>query len=58
VPNAGLKRDARATNSLARVYVEQGPLDAAITELRHALAVASHDQPARGELHRLLGHLN
>ena len=44
--------------NLARVYVKLGHLDAAIAQLRVALAIAPHYRPARIELHRLLGLLN
>ena len=44
--------------NLARVYVRQGQLDAAIAELRRALAIAPQYRPARVELHRLFGLLN
>jgi Tfp pilus assembly protein PilF len=44
--------------NLARVYVKLGHLDAAIAQLRVALAIAPHYRPARTELHRLLGLLN
>jgi len=44
--------------NLARVYVKQGQVDAAIAELRLALAIAPQYRPARAELHRLLGLLN
>jgi tetratricopeptide (TPR) repeat protein len=44
--------------NLARVYVALGQVDAAIAQLRVALAIAPHYRPARIELHRLLGRLN
>ena len=44
--------------NLARVYVKLGQLDAAIAQLRVALAIAPQYRPARAELHRLLGLLN
>ena len=44
--------------NLARVYVTLGQFDAAIAQLRVALAIAPHYRPARAELHRLLGLLN
>jgi hypothetical protein len=44
--------------NLARVYVKLRQLDAAIAELRAALAIAPQYRPARVELHRLLGLLN
>jgi Tfp pilus assembly protein PilF len=44
--------------NLARVYVKQGQIDAAIAQLRLALAIAPQYRPARAELHRLLGLLN
>jgi tetratricopeptide (TPR) repeat protein len=44
--------------NLARVYVKLGHLDAAIAQLRLALAIAPQYRPARAELHRLLGLLN
>jgi Tfp pilus assembly protein PilF len=44
--------------NLARVYVKQGQIDAAIVELRRALAIAPEYRPARAELHRLRGLLN
>jgi Tfp pilus assembly protein PilF len=44
--------------NLARVYAKLGQLDAAIAELRAALAIAPQYRPARVELHRLLGLLN
>jgi tetratricopeptide (TPR) repeat protein len=44
--------------NLARVYVRLGQVDAAIAELRVALAIAPQYRPARTELHRLLGLLN
>jgi Tfp pilus assembly protein PilF len=44
--------------NLARVYVKHGQVDAAIAELRLALAIAPQYRPARAELHRLLGLLN
>lgn len=44
--------------NLARVHVKLGQLDAAIAELRAALAIAPQYRPARVELHRLLGLLN
>ena len=44
--------------NLARVYVKLGQFDAAIAQLRVALAIAPHYRPARTELHRLLGILN
>jgi tetratricopeptide (TPR) repeat protein len=44
--------------NLARVYVKLGALDAAIAQLRVALAIAPQYRPARAELHRLLGLLN
>jgi Tfp pilus assembly protein PilF len=44
--------------NLARVYVKLGQVDAAITQLRAALARAPQYRPARTELHRLLGLLN
>ena len=44
--------------NLARVFVKLGQLDAAIAQLRVALAIAPQYRPARAELHRLLGLLN
>jgi Tfp pilus assembly protein PilF len=44
--------------NLARIYVKLGQLDAAIAELRVALAIAPQYRPARIEVHRLLGLLN
>jgi Tfp pilus assembly protein PilF len=44
--------------NLARVHAKLGDLDAAIGELRRALAIAPQYRPARAELHRLLGLLN
>ena len=44
--------------NLARVHAKLGELDAAIGELRRALAIAPQYRPARAELHRLLGLLN
>jgi Tfp pilus assembly protein PilF len=44
--------------NLARVYVKLGQLDAAIAQLRVALAIAPQYRPARTEVHRLLGLLN
>lgn len=44
--------------NLARVYVKLGQFDAAIAQLRVALAIAPQYRPARAELHRLLGLLN
>jgi tetratricopeptide (TPR) repeat protein len=44
--------------NLARVYVKLGQVDAAIIQLRAALAIAPQYRPARTELHRLLGLLN
>jgi Tfp pilus assembly protein PilF len=44
--------------NLARVYVKLGQLDAAIAQLRVALAIAPQYRPARAEVHRLLGLLN
>jgi Tfp pilus assembly protein PilF len=44
--------------NLARVCVKLGQLDAAIVQLRAALAIAPEYRPARVELHRLLGLLN
>ena len=44
--------------NLARVYAKQGKVQEAIRELREALAVEPRYQPARRELHRLLGMLN
>jgi Tfp pilus assembly protein PilF len=44
--------------NLARVYVKRGQVDAAIAELRLALAISPQYRPARAELHRLLGLLN
>jgi Tfp pilus assembly protein PilF len=44
--------------NLARVYVRFGQVDAAIAQLRVALAIAPQYRPARTELHRLLGLLN
>jgi Tfp pilus assembly protein PilF len=44
--------------NLARVYVKLRQLDAAIAQLRVALAIAPQYRPARTELHRLLGLLN
>jgi Tfp pilus assembly protein PilF len=44
--------------NLARVYVKLGQVDAAIAQLRAALALAPQYRPARTELHRLLGLLN
>jgi Tfp pilus assembly protein PilF len=44
--------------NLARVYAKLGQIDAAIAQLRVALAIAPQYRPARAELHRLLGLLN
>ena len=44
--------------NLARVFVKLGQLDAAIAQLRVALAIAPQYRPARTEVHRLLGLLN
>jgi tetratricopeptide (TPR) repeat protein len=44
--------------NLARVYAKLGHVDAAIAQLRAALAIAPHYRPARVEVHRLLGLLN
>ena len=44
--------------NLARVYVRQGKIHAAIGELRRALALCPQYPPAHTELHRLLGTLN
>jgi tetratricopeptide (TPR) repeat protein len=44
--------------NLARIYVKLGRLDAAIAQLRVALAIAPQYRPARVEVHRLLGLLN
>jgi Tfp pilus assembly protein PilF len=44
--------------NLARVYVKLGHIDAAIAQLRVALAISPQYRPARTELHRLLGRLN
>jgi len=44
--------------NLARVYARQGKLDEAIAELKQALAIEPGYQPARAELHRLVGMLN
>jgi Tfp pilus assembly protein PilF len=44
--------------NLARVFVKLGHLDAAIAQLRVALAIAPQYRPARTEVHRLLGLLN
>ena len=44
--------------NLARVYARLGQVDAAIAQLRVALAIAPQYRPARTELHRLLGLLN
>jgi tetratricopeptide (TPR) repeat protein len=44
--------------NLARVYVKLGHIDAAIAQLRVALAIKPQYRPARTELHRLLGLLN
>ena len=44
--------------NLARVYVKLRQFDAAIAQLRVALAIAPQYRPARAELHRLLGLLN
>ena len=44
--------------NLARVFVRQGNIQAAIAELRQALRIEPHYPPARRELHRLLGLLN
>ena len=44
--------------NLARVYLKLGQFDAAIAQLRVALAIAPQYRPARAELHRLLGLLN
>jgi tetratricopeptide (TPR) repeat protein len=44
--------------NLARVYVKLGHYDAAIAQLRVALAIAPQYRPARAEMHRLLGFLN
>jgi Tfp pilus assembly protein PilF len=44
--------------NLARVYMKLGQVDAAIAQLRAALALAPQYRPARTELHRLLGLLN
>jgi Tfp pilus assembly protein PilF len=44
--------------NLARVFARLGKVDAAIAELRRALAIEPGYPPARIELHRLLGLLN
>jgi Tfp pilus assembly protein PilF len=44
--------------NLARVLVRLGQFDAAIAQLRVALAIAPQYRPARAEVHRLLGLLN
>jgi Tfp pilus assembly protein PilF len=44
--------------NLARVFARRGEIQAAIRELRIALGLAPTYQPARAELHRLLGTLN
>jgi Tfp pilus assembly protein PilF len=44
--------------NLARVYARQGKLYDAIAEVRRALAVQPDYEPARAELHRLIGQLN
>ncbi len=44
--------------NLARVYVKQGKIHDAIRELEHALTIQPDYQPARRELHRLVGMLN
>ncbi|HEV8676915.1 MAG TPA: tetratricopeptide repeat protein [Methylomirabilota bacterium] len=44
--------------NLARVYARQGKLHDAIAELRRALDLEPDYQPARAELHRLIGQLN
>jgi Tfp pilus assembly protein PilF len=44
--------------NLARVHVKLGQFDAAIAQLRLALAIAPQYRPAHAELHRLLGLLN
>ena len=44
--------------NLARVYAKQGKLHEAIAELRRALDLEPGYQPARAELHRLVGMLN
>ncbi|MBI2879196.1 MAG: tetratricopeptide repeat protein, partial [Candidatus Rokubacteria bacterium] len=44
--------------NLARVYVRQQKIQEAIGELKHALGLEPGYQPARAELHRLLGLLN
>ena len=44
--------------NLGRVYAKQGKLDEAIAELKQALEIEPDSQPARRELHRILGMLN
>jgi Tfp pilus assembly protein PilF len=44
--------------NLARVYVKLGHIDAAIAQLRAALAISPQYRPAHAELRRLLGLLN
>ncbi|MGH7319805.1 MAG: tetratricopeptide repeat protein [Candidatus Rokuibacteriota bacterium] len=44
--------------NLARVYAKQGKIHDAIQALRQALTIAPDHQPARRELHRLVGMLN
>ncbi|MBI3457446.1 MAG: tetratricopeptide repeat protein [Candidatus Rokubacteria bacterium] len=44
--------------NLARVYTRQGKIQDAIAELKHALTIEPAYQPARAELHRLIGMLN
>src|SRR5262245_47407550 len=44
--------------NLARIFAKRGEFDAAIRELRTALALVPGYRPARTELHRLLGLLN
>jgi Tfp pilus assembly protein PilF len=44
--------------NLARVFAKRGEIQAAIRELRAALALVPGYRPARSELHRLLGLLN
>ena len=44
--------------NLARVYAKQGKILEAIAEVGRALELEPHYQPARTELHRLVGMLN
>ncbi|HYL79809.1 MAG TPA: tetratricopeptide repeat protein [Candidatus Acidoferrum sp.] len=44
--------------NLGWVYAKQGKLDDAVAELKRALEIEPDSQPARRELHRILGMLN